>query len=66
MSRSKAIAEYCKGCIYDKSDDGTWRAQVSMCKDTSCALFPFRPLPFKKRVPDSSVIALKSIELATT
>jgi hypothetical protein len=45
MSRTKAINEKCKDCIYDHAAPGSWRAQVEACtSETSCALWPYRPL----------------------
>jgi hypothetical protein len=45
MSRTKAINDYCKGCIYDKLSPGTWREQVELCtSEKSCALWPYRPI----------------------
>lgn len=43
MSRTKAINEYCKGCIYDKLAQGTWREQVENCATQSCPLWQHRP-----------------------
>ena len=43
-SYPKAISEKCKDCIYDPMAGGTWRQQVTACKDTSCALYNLRPL----------------------
>jgi hypothetical protein len=45
MSRTKAINEKCKDCIYDKLAPGTWREQVENCtSEKSCALWPYRPI----------------------
>ena len=49
MTRAKAIAAKCKECIYDELDQGTWRLQVKACDITSCALHPYRPMPYKPR-----------------
>lgn len=43
MSRTKAINEHCKACIYDKHDSGTWREQVENCGSQHCALWQHRP-----------------------
>lgn len=45
MSRSKAIADFCKMCIFDpKSGMGTWRQQTESCPSVkSCPLWPYRP-----------------------
>ena len=44
MSRTKAINEHCKNCIYDKLAPGTWRDQVENCKSQHCALWQHRPI----------------------
>ena len=44
MANFKAcIANYCKSCIYDKSEPGTWREQVEACGASSCELYSVRP-----------------------
>jgi hypothetical protein len=45
MSRTRAINDKCKDCIYDPLAGGTWREQVEMCRsEKTCALWPFRPV----------------------
>lgn len=44
MSRTKAINEHCKNCIYDKAAPGTWREQVEACTSQHCALWQHRPM----------------------
>jgi hypothetical protein len=44
MSRTKALNEHCKNCIYDKAADGTWREQVENCASQHCALWQHRPM----------------------
>lgn len=45
MSRTKAINDYCKGCIYDQKAPGTWREQVEACRsEKTCPLWPYRPV----------------------
>lgn len=44
-SRSKAIADKCKSCIYDPIARGAWREQVADCVSADCALHPVRPVP---------------------
>ncbi len=34
----------CKQCIYDPSQEGTWRKQVENCTSRDCALYRVRPL----------------------
>lgn len=45
-TKTEAINERCKECIYDPSSGGgTWRQQVESCtSENSCALWKFRPL----------------------
>ena len=49
MTRQEAIEAKCKECIYDPLDDGTWRQQVKACAIDTCALHPYRPMPYKVR-----------------
>lgn len=45
MSRTKAINEKCKDCIYDPKVPGTWREQTELCtSEGRCALWPYRPI----------------------
>jgi len=45
MSRTKAINDKCKDCIYDQKAGGSWREQVEACKsEKTCALWPYRPV----------------------
>jgi len=48
MSRKKAIDNFCKECIYDKKQEGTWRGQVENCTATNCPLYNYRPISIKK------------------
>lgn len=43
-SYRKQVNEFCKQCIYDKTDEGTWREQVQRCTAKDCPLFNLRPL----------------------
>jgi hypothetical protein len=45
VSRSAAIAAYCRECVYDPVVGGTWREQVAVCACTDCPLWCYRPLP---------------------
>lgn len=48
-SRTKAIEQHCRDCIYDSlGGAGTWREQVKNCTNQSCALFNFRPQPISR------------------
>ena len=49
MTRQEAIDAKCKECIYDPEEDGTWRQQVKACAIDTCALHPYRPMPYKVR-----------------
>lgn len=44
MSRTKALNEMCKSCIYDKAAPGTWREQVEACGSQHCPLWQHRPM----------------------
>jgi hypothetical protein len=48
-SPKKAIANHCKGCIYDSHDKGNWLQQVEGCTITDCSLYHHRPLTAKTR-----------------
>lgn len=56
MSRKTAIDQFCKSCIYDKSQPGTWRQQVEACGAKTCPLYVYRPVsqphPEKGPKPD--------------
>lgn len=43
MTRNEAIAMKCLDCIYDPTEDGTWRQQTQACEITDCALWQYRP-----------------------
>lgn len=43
----RAVAEKCKGCIYDSYQPGNWREQVACCASPNCPLFAIRPVPRK-------------------
>ena len=49
MTRQEAIDAKCVECIFDPLEDGTWRQQVKACEIESCALHPYRPMPYKPR-----------------
>ena len=44
MSRTSAINDKCRDCIYDPLAGGTWRQQTEACRSKSCALWPYRPV----------------------
>ena len=46
-SRKQAIDEFCKWCIVDDLEPGTWRQQVQACECTDCPLYEFRPVPIE-------------------
>jgi hypothetical protein len=49
ISAQAAIRNYCKGCIYDPADKGTWREQVEACTISHCELYEHRPVSLKTR-----------------
>jgi len=51
MTRKKAIDAFCKMCIHDTCEKGTWRQQVEACPATECPLFKFRPRPVPRSKP---------------
>lgn len=53
MTRSKAINQMCRECIYDPDAEGTWRAQVEACTRTVCPLYPYRPVRTLVKTPKS-------------
>lgn len=59
LTRKQSINKNCKECIYDPASAGTWRQQVAACAITTCALYDWRPLPFR-----ASVLAPKTAILA--
>ena len=65
MTRQQAINQKCRECAYDDQDHGTWRQQVKACDIQSCALHPYRPMPYKVRnqavQPDSRTIEVKAM-----
>lgn len=45
MANFKAcISAYCKACIYDNAEPGSWREQTENCKVTQCELWTVRPM----------------------
>lgn len=42
-NRREAIEAFCKECIWDSAEKGTWRDQVEACEMTKCQLHNFRP-----------------------
>jgi hypothetical protein len=46
MSLRAAINEKCRDCIVHKSNPGTWRQQITMCPQTDCPLWLYRPLSY--------------------
>ena len=43
MTRQQSINAFCKWCIYDPTDRGTWRQQTEACTATECPLHTYRP-----------------------
>lgn len=45
MSRSSAIRDFCRHCLYDPiGGTGSWRHQTENCTKFDCSLYPFRPV----------------------
>jgi len=49
MSRTKAINDFCKRCIFDHKAPGTFREQCEACPSgptskSPCPLWPYRPI----------------------
>lgn len=40
----RSVNDHCKSCIYDPSEPGTWREQVTRCTVMTCSLYPIRPV----------------------
>jgi hypothetical protein len=45
MSRKSGIDAFCRECIADDSQPGTWRKQTENCLSKNCHLYPYRPVP---------------------
>lgn len=43
-SLKAAVNAYCKSCVYDQAEPGTWREQVENCGVTACELYAVRPM----------------------
>lgn len=64
MSRTKAINEKCKDCIYDPAVKGTWREQVELCtSEKSCALWPYRPITMASLNANRKVAVVDGLNL---
>jgi hypothetical protein len=46
-SYKTCVDNYCKECIYDETQSGTWRKQVEECTHTKCPLYEVRPRTLK-------------------
>ncbi len=53
-TRQQAINAYCRECICDEADYGTWRQQVTVCAARDCPLYPYRPIA--DAVPDTLLV----------
>lgn len=54
--RKAAIDQHCKDCIYDSiGGTGSWRKQVLECTSKNCALYPFRPTPYRT-IPKGEIV----------
>lgn len=66
MASYKAcVTKYCKECIYDDTQPGSWRKQVELCTSTQCPLYEVRPTTMKtqeaKRKPRAAKIPVKVV-----
>ncbi len=63
-SPQKAIALFCRGCVYDPKDKGTYTEQIEACQIITCELHPHRPLSGKtKRAQREKYLASLSPEV---
>ena len=44
LTRKQAIEAHCRSCVYDPSNAGTWRQQVTLCACRDCFLWEWRPV----------------------
>ena len=44
MSLRKSINAFCKECIHDPGQPGSWLLQVTECQSRDCPLYGVRPL----------------------
>lgn len=49
LSPKKAIHQFCKECIHDPMETGTWQQQVENCHITDCPLHEHRYISEKTR-----------------
>ena len=42
-SYKQCVENHCKDCVYDPTEPGSWRKQVSECGIIDCALWEVRP-----------------------
>ena len=45
-SRKNAIDRFCRLCIADTTQPGSWRTQVEACTSRKCPLYNFRPVSY--------------------
>jgi hypothetical protein len=43
ISLRNSINRFCRECLYDPRERGSWRQQVEACTSPECPLFPVRP-----------------------
>lgn len=48
-SLRQAVNDFCKACLYDKQEEGSWRKQARNCTATACPLYPVRPRNYSRR-----------------
>ena len=50
-----AVNRFCRECVYDNYEVGSWRAQVHRCTANECPLYQVRPRASKKELDDHDV-----------
>jgi len=56
LTRQQAINAFCRDCIVDNKDVGTWRTQVEGCEMTDCPLYEYRPITTTTRKANIQLI----------
>ena len=56
MSRKQAIDGFCRECIADSSQPGTWRSQVEACTSKNCHLHAYRPVSYGNPTASTHIV----------
>jgi len=43
-TQTQAIKAFCKECLYDEHDEGTYLKQITECTAPECPLYEYRPV----------------------